>query len=290
MGRFPGRESPTRVTSLSTATGTTHDGAGSMRISRRLLAGGSQIIRANDNAQGALTPAAGTTLSAWVLVPEHTPGTHWTAQLEMQDSSYRWVAGPNTVLTPGRWSRISVTPSHATWSATAGLPSSSHRTRPVPRRPRCTSTRSSSRVEPPRPFGGTAVGGSLAGVRGRDQGQPGHHPNLCAGGGVLRGAELARNHPAPWIDDPADAIVYEAHYYFDRDNSGLIGSRSRQRRPTRFAEDTARSRTGPRLSSVGSCTGAKRTLFRASWARSAGTTPRTRPGGMPWATPCTGSG
>jgi hypothetical protein len=28
------------------------------------------------------------------------------------------------------------------------------------------------------------------------------------------------NHPTPWIDDPEDNFRYEAHHYWDRDNSG----------------------------------------------------------------------
>ena len=199
-GTVPWSGESDALTSLSTSPGTTHDGAGSMRISRRLLAGGSQIIRANDNAQSALTPAAGTTLSGWVLVPEHTPGTHWTAQLEMQDSSYRWVAGPNTVLTPGRWSRISVTPSPATWSQHRGVAVqfASDQAGPTTATVYVDTIQQHSRTSTT-VFGGTAVGGSLAGVRGRDQGQPGHHPDLCAGSRFLRGAELARE-PSGAVD------------------------------------------------------------------------------------------
>ena len=58
-GTVPWSGESDAVTSLSTTTGTTHEGAGSMRISRRLLAGGSQIIRANDNARGVLDPRRG---------------------------------------------------------------------------------------------------------------------------------------------------------------------------------------------------------------------------------------
>lgn len=30
----------------------------------------------------------------------------------------------------------------------------------------------------------------------------------------------ARRHPEPWISDPADNVIYEAHHYWDRDSSG----------------------------------------------------------------------
>ena len=32
--------------------------------------------------------------------------------------------------------------------------------------------------------------------------------------------DWARWNPEPWISDPADAIRYEAHHYWDRDHSG----------------------------------------------------------------------
>jgi aryl-phospho-beta-D-glucosidase BglC (GH1 family) len=221
-GTVPWSGEADALTSLSTTAGTTHDGAGSMRISRRLLAGGSQIIRANDNARGALTPAAGTTLSGWVLVPEHTPGTHWTAQLEIQDSSYRWVAGPNTVLTPGRWSRITVTPSHATWSQHRGVAVQFASDQAGP-------TTATVYVDTIRQHGGTSTISSEArqweeasqecvgAIRANQDATQIYVPGVAFSGAQ----NWPENHPAPWIDDPAGAIVYEAHYYFDRDNSGL---------------------------------------------------------------------
>ena len=184
--------------------------------------GGSQIIRANDNARGALTPAAGTTLSGWVLVPEHTPGTHWTAQLEMQDSSYRWVAGPNTDLTPGRWSRISVTPSQATWSQHRGVAVqfASDQAGPTTATVYLDTIQQHSRTSTTS-VGGTAVGGGsqecVGAIRANQDATPIYVPGVAFSGAQ----NWPGNHPVPWIDDPAGAIVYEAHYYFDRDNSGL---------------------------------------------------------------------
>ena len=208
-------------TSRSTASGTTHDGTGSLRISRKLLSGANQIIRANDNAQSALTPAAGATLSAWVLVPPDAPGTRWSAQLEMQDSSYRWVAGPRIVLTPGHWTAISVTPTQATWShhRGVGVQFSSDQAGP---------TTATVYVDTIQRHGQTSTALSEArqweeatqecvdAIRANQDTTP-----VYASGVAFSGAQnWPRNHPAPWIDDPADAIVYEAHYYFDRDNSG----------------------------------------------------------------------
>ena len=208
-------------TSRSTASSTRHDSAGSMQISRRLAAGASQNIRANDNAQSALTPAAGTTLSAWVLVPAHAPGTRWSAQLEMQDSSYRWIAGPSTALTPGRWTAISVTPTQATWSHRRGVAVqfSSDQTSP---------TTATVYVDTIRQHGQTsttltearqweeATQECVDAIRANQDTTPVYVPGVAFSGAQ----NWPRNHPAPWIDDPAGAAVYEAHYYFDRDNSG----------------------------------------------------------------------
>lgn len=43
---------------------------------------------------------------------------------------------------------------------------------------------------------------------------------VVAGAGWSRAADWTRTHPQPWIDDPAGAVRYEAHQYFDRDGSG----------------------------------------------------------------------
>ena len=43
---------------------------------------------------------------------------------------------------------------------------------------------------------------------------------IVAGTAWSRAADWKRTHPRPWIDDPAGAVRYEAHQYFDRDGSG----------------------------------------------------------------------
>ena len=235
--RSAGKESPTgwsfdhdttpwsgeadAVVSHSTAAGTTHDGGGSMRISRRLPTAGGHNLRANDNARSTLTPAAGTTISAWVLVPERATGDQWMAQLEMQDRSYRWVAGPRT------------RPHSRPLDADLGH---SH-SRPVVRAPR---RGGAVLLGPGGPTTATVYvdsiwqrGQALTTLTEARQWEDASQECVDAiranqdataiyvSGVAFSGAQnWPRNHPVPWIDDPADAVVYEAHYYFDRDNSG----------------------------------------------------------------------
>jgi hypothetical protein len=157
-----------------------------------------------------------------VLVPEGTDGTRWTAQLEMQDSAYRWLAGPNVVLTPGRWSQISVTPARATWSSHRGLAVqfSSDQNGPT------TATvyvdavrqhRQSTSVPSEAQQWQQASQKCVHAIRANQDATP-----IYVSGVAFSGAQnWSQNHPKPWINDPLGAIVYEAHYYFDRDNSGI---------------------------------------------------------------------
>lgn len=208
------------VVAGSTSPGTMHDGAASLRVSRRLPAG-RQYMRVNDSAKNTLDPAAGRTLSAWVLVPKAAPGTRWTAQLEMQDLAYRWHPGPNTDLTPGQWAKISSTPDDATWSQhrCVGVQFSSDQGAPA------TAEVYLDSVQQNGPATATLSEAQqwertsqlcVDAIRANQDCTPVYVPGIAFSGAQ----NWPQNHPKPWVNDPADAVVYEAHYYFDRENSG----------------------------------------------------------------------
>lgn len=208
------------VVAASTAAGTMHEGRMSLRISRRLAAGRQQI-RANDNAKNTLDPAAGRTLSAWVLVPEAAPGGRWTAQLEMQDSSYRWRPGASADLTPGQWTRISCTPDDSTWSQHRGvaIQFSSNQSAPVTAEVYLDTVQqhgtATAALSEARQWERTSQL-CVDAIRANQDRTPVYVPGI----GFSGAQNWPQNHPKPWVNDPADAVVYEAHYYFDRDNSG----------------------------------------------------------------------
>lgn len=219
-GSYPWAGEGDTTVARSTALGTLHDGQASLRISRRMPAG-RQYMRANGAAQNRLDPAAGRTLSAWVLVPDTAPGARWTAQLEMQDSSYRWRPGSNTDLTPGRWSKISCTPDDATWSQHrgVGIQFSSDQ------QDSATASVYLDTVQQYEPATAALLEAQqwelsaqlcVDAIRANQDRTP-----VYVSGVAFSGAQSwPGNHPKPWISDLVGAVVYEAHYYFDRDNSG----------------------------------------------------------------------
>jgi len=207
------------VTAGSSTTGTTHDGQGSLRVSRRMPAG-RQYLRANGNVT--LDPAAGRTLTAWVLVPAGAPGVRWAAQLEMQDAAYRWRPGPSTDLTAGRWAQISCSPDDETWAAGRGLgvQFSSDQAASVTAEVYLDSIQ--QQQGPTSPALSEALQWQRASqlVVNAIRANQDRTPVYVPGTGWSGAQSWPQNHPKPWVDDPADAVVYEAHYYFDRDNSG----------------------------------------------------------------------
>lgn len=223
------------VAVASTAAGAVREGRASLRVSRRLPAG-RQYIRANDNAKNTLHPAAGRTLSAWVLVPEAAPGTRWAAQLEMQDSSYRWRPGPSTSLTPGRWTSITCTPDAATWAQHRGVAVqfSSDQSSPVTAEVYLDTVRqhgtTTADVSEARQWE-QATQQCVDAIRANQD----PTPVYVSGIGYSGAQSWPQNHPKPWVDDPAGAVLYEAHYYFDRDNSGTYRNR--------FSDEDANARS-----------------------------------------------
>lgn len=210
------------VATTSTAPGTVREGRASLRVRRRMPVG-RDCLRVNDNAQNRLDPSAGRTLSAWVMVPRGAPGRAWSAQLEMQDAAYRWRAGGSTALTPGEWARVSCTPDDATWSGHRGVAVqfSCEQGAPVTADAYVDTIRQHdadvARLSEARQWE-RAAQRCVDAIRANQDRTPVYVPGV----GFSGAQSWPDNHPAPWIQDAADAVVYEAHYYCDRDNSGTF--------------------------------------------------------------------
>jgi hypothetical protein len=130
------------------------------------------------------------------------------------------------LLTPGHWAQISITPSPALWSQhrAVGVQFSSDQ---------AASTTAAVYVDTVWQHGQTSPAVSEArqweeasqdcvtAIRANQDTAAVYVPGVAFSGAQ----SWTRNHPAPWINDPADAVVYEAHYYFDRDNSGTYRHR-----------------------------------------------------------------
>lgn len=207
------------VVSLSADPGTCRLGPGALRITRDLVVAAPHV-RANDNGSLGLSARNGTSLTAWVLVPANAPGDAWDAHLEMQDADYRWTAGPEVAVTPGRWTQLRYTPSEAVWLGhrAIGVQLSTRLAAPA------TATVYLDTIEqgfdsPPPPEARQweqATQACVAAVR-----QNSDLTTIFVPGYAYQSAKSwPGNHPRPWVQDPAERVVYEAHYYFDRDNSG----------------------------------------------------------------------
>ena len=195
---------------------------GSLQITRRLPSG-QQYIRANGQPATALGPAAGRTLTARVLVPRGAPGDRWAARLEMMDAAYRWRPGPEVALTPGTWAKVVCTPDSATWTGNhgVGVQFSSHQGAAVDAVVYVDSVQQDgsgpSRRRRPRRRSGSGRRSGAWTPSGRTRTPP--RSTSPEPGGRARRAGPGTI-PRPWLLDPAGAVVYEAHYYFDRDNVG----------------------------------------------------------------------
>ena len=203
---------------VARSTSVSRDGGASLSVTRTVPAG-QAILRANDGAANTLTAAGGKTLRAWLLIPAGTSGT-WTGRLEVQNNVFGWQYGPELALTPGVWTEVTYTPSDGLWA------------------------------EAPNPIGvqltgeGVSAGavtayvdtvrqGNSVGVR--TPAQVWEDASLAAGQ-AIRGTGASEiifapgynysgaqqwtvQHATPWMTGVAN-VFYEAHYYFDRDNSG----------------------------------------------------------------------
>lgn len=86
-----------------------HEPPGALRATE-VMGAGFQSLRFNDNDQlpNNLLPW-GNTFTAWILVPEGSPGTGWSAHLEVQDSTFAWHAGTDVPLVLGVWTPLAYT-------------------------------------------------------------------------------------------------------------------------------------------------------------------------------------
>lgn len=233
LGPWSGEADATAT--ISTTAGTVHEGRSSLRVSRRLPAG-RQYIRVNDNANNTLAPTGGRTLSVAVLTPRDAPGTGWAAQLEMQDWDYRWRPGPSFPLTPGRWTTISCTPDAATWSQHrgVGVQFSSDQSSAVTAEAYLDTVRQHSPASAPlseaQQWERTT---QLCVDIIRANQDP--TPVYVSGIGYSGAQTWPQHHPEPWVGDPTGSVVYEAHYYGDRGNTGTYRHR--------FAEEDTDARS-----------------------------------------------
>lgn len=90
-------------TTVQRVTSTVHDGAGALEA-ENTLGSGFGSLRFNDaNQLSNDISAQGDTLRVWALVPNNTPGENWQMHIEVQDSSFSWMAGPDHSMHPGIW-------------------------------------------------------------------------------------------------------------------------------------------------------------------------------------------
>jgi len=204
----------------STTAGTFHDGTGSLRVTKSLTVGTGRTIRVNTGLSETLTADNGNALAAWVLVPSGAAGTNWQARLEMQNAASAWQAGSNTALTPGTWAELRYTPTDATWAGnrSIGVQFSCDQASAGSVSVYIDTVRQGTITGALSPAAQweQATQAAVAAIRGNSDTAVIYVP-----GYQFSGAQnWVTNHPVPWITDAQGRTIYEAHYYFDRDNSG----------------------------------------------------------------------
>jgi endoglucanase len=111
-----GFEVPWQAETPGAAVGPTsvaYSGGGGLAVKAPASAG-TAVLRVNSGPVP-LDPAAGGLVTAWVKIPEGAAGAAWRAQLQLQDSSWRWRGGAEVPLTPGVWARVDYRPSAEVW-------------------------------------------------------------------------------------------------------------------------------------------------------------------------------
>lgn len=200
------------------STAQAQSGVGSFAATKTLTAGYNQI-RANDMGANTLVGTNGKTIRAWVLVPTGVAGA-WRARLEVQNNAFQWQFGPETVLTAGTWTEISYTPSDALWLEAPGPIGVQFMTD--------NGTAGSVTVHIDTVRQVTVTGAQTSAqvwedaclTAGRAIRTAGGTETIYAPGYQYSGAQQwTTQHAAPWMAELV-GVVYEAHYYFDRNNSG----------------------------------------------------------------------
>jgi hypothetical protein len=222
-----GTATATRSTTVS------RDGGGSLAITRTdLVNSGGQTIRANDSGANTMTASGGKTIRTWVYVPAGSPGEGWQARIEVQNNSWAWTPGPDHFLTPGVWTQLSYTPSDPTWADSPN---------PVAIQFSCNNPTATTATVYVDTIEHGGFGNPLSPVLTWEKvaqdcvnvirANADTTPIYIPGFDWSSASRWPSNHPTPFITDPNNAIIYEAHYYFDRDNSGDY--------PDTFAAETA---------------------------------------------------
>lgn len=208
------------TTTVAAEATNVHDGTGSLAATKPdLTVGAGNTIRFNDANHNTLAVANGDTLSAWVLVPSGATGT-WKAHLEMQNTSYQWNAGKDVALTPGVWTQITYTPDSTLWSGHRSVGIQFTVTNP---------TRTSETVYLDS-FQQGAIGSAMTPAQLWESLSQAAVDAIRASGDTTpiyveghswsSAPRWVGQHPTAWITDPADKIIYEAHFYFDSNNGG----------------------------------------------------------------------
>jgi hypothetical protein len=202
---------------VSHETSTAQSGTGSLAIE---WTGESDALFVDDG-DGARKDCAagGSTFSVSVYLPEDAPTGDWSASLQVQDAFYDYSAGPHTTLVPGEWTQVRHDPPTTVlgYCRALGL----HLVGPPNARSRLW-------------IDDLAQSGSLSGAQAWEAAsqavvaslrERGDESTLAiAGHGWSKVQTWQEQHPLPWIKDPLDDSIYEAHHYWDDDHDSIYDS------------------------------------------------------------------
>lgn len=206
---------------LARDTAQKRSGAGSLRANATMAAGSNVNVRLGNNQGGSLNnyvPGGGSALSAWVLIPEGSPGTNHQARIDVQNSSYTYRQGNLTALTPGVWTEVKVTPPPGELSnarqiivqVSGDFASSSSLTVYV-------DDINAVDIE-----SGAALWETISQELVDALREGGSTKTLMVPGYDWSGiAQWTDTHEEPWISDPLNNFRYEGHHYWDRDHNGF---------------------------------------------------------------------
>jgi hypothetical protein len=207
---------------LSLVDNPTHRSPRALRVDKTFgTAPGYGHFRIYDNSQGLASVVAQTdtqdTLAVWVYLPPGTSGTGWQARLFLYGAGPAADADASTGLTIGQWTLVTghFEPAALRTAQTSGIQVYANDVAGAA----WIGVDDLSLGSELRPAEIWERASQLAvdGIRATGD----RRAVMVAGYGWSRPQDWSTYHPNAWIKDPANAVFYEAHHYWDRDQSSF---------------------------------------------------------------------
>ncbi|CAN5176455.1 hypothetical protein BH09PAT1_BH09PAT1_0960 [soil metagenome] len=209
------------ATSATQDTVTYNSGGGALKATK-VYGSGAVVSRVNDGRGSTLhdISANGLTLSAYVFVPSANTGTGWQAHIEVQKPDFSYAIANNTNLTKGTWTNITYTMTSTVAASMRAIvvQFSANNVNATASAYVDDITQGTSQT-PQKLWEGSSQA-ALSAIRANSDTKL----IMVEGYNYAAAQTWSTNHPTAWITDSANNFRYEAHHYWDSDNSGTYVS------------------------------------------------------------------